>query len=138
MMLYRLVYRSESAADLSAAEISTLVRRAAEANGRLGVTGALLHADGQFIQALEGPADAVEALFERICADLRHRRVQLLEWVPVSDRSFAAWGMLEVEADARASAMLAGDGAPPDALLGLLKAGAMAARTWFRSGPPFP
>lgn len=98
-MLYRLVYRSR--ANLpeaeAPAEVARLVARARAANARVGITGALLLADGHFLQAIEGPLDALEALFERICSDFRHREVQLLEFAPAEDRLFSAWAMERVD-----------------------------------------
>lgn len=99
-MLYRLVYRSQSnlPADSADAEVEALVVRAKLANAAQGITGALLLVDGHFLQAIEGPLDALETLFERICSDLRHRDVQLLELAPAEERMFGAWAMEQVEA----------------------------------------
>ena len=52
--------------------------------------------DGLFVQALEGEAGKVEATFERICRDLRHRRVVLHDFSEAAERVFAGWAMVEV------------------------------------------
>lgn len=127
MMLYRLVYRSranlpEASAE---AEVADLVARARAANARIGITGALLHVDGQFLQAIEGPLEAVEALFEKICSDLRHRDVQLLELAPAEERLFGAWAMEQVgrhEDVVDRLPLSAGTAATSDATLALLRA----------------
>jgi hypothetical protein len=49
-----------------------------------------------FIQVLEGPVDAVEATFERICGDLRHRSVRLLELAVAEERVFGDWAMVQI------------------------------------------
>jgi Sensors of blue-light using FAD len=60
-------------------------------NRRDGVTGALIHDDKWFAQALEGPEAAVSATFERILRDPRHDDVRLIKMQPVAARLFGAW-----------------------------------------------
>lgn len=95
--LMRLLYRSEIALTEAGEALDRRIGEIAEQsrvnNRDVGVTGALMVAAGAFVQAVEGPPDAVEATFERICRDLRHRRVQLLELVEVEDRAFGEWAM---------------------------------------------
>ena len=89
--LFRLVYRSRSAVAGGAED----VRRAIEAvlavsrrrNAAAGVTGALMFTRLYFVQALEGPTAAVEATFDRICCDLRHTGVEVVECGPVLEPS---------------------------------------------------
>lgn len=100
MLIHRLLYRSEAALvgpqqDVDR-QVAAIIEAAHVANIRVGVTGALLFTSGVFIQALEGPLAAVEATFERICCDLRHRRVRLLEFIVADDRAFGEWAMVEV------------------------------------------
>lgn len=45
------------------------------------------------MQILEGPADAVEQTFRKICKDPRHHDVQLVEKVPIEVRSFGDFAM---------------------------------------------
>ncbi|GJE02216.1 BLUF domain-containing protein [Methylobacterium isbiliense] len=103
MPLHRLLYRSEvdlvgSAADVQQ-QIVEIVRSSEARNAADGLTGALLHTRGVFIQALEGPLSAIEATFERICCDLRHRRVELLELAQAEKRAFAEWSLARISAD---------------------------------------
>jgi hypothetical protein len=62
-------------------------------NRRDDVTGALIHDDKWFAQALEGPETMVSATFERILRDPRHSDVRLIKMQPVPARRFAAWWM---------------------------------------------
>lgn len=78
------------------ARVLAIVRRSQIANAEAGLTGALLFASGVFIQALEGPPDAVEKTFERICSDLRHRQVQLIDFALADQRVFEKWSMAAV------------------------------------------
>ncbi|MBE7183796.1 MAG: BLUF domain-containing protein [Methylobacterium mesophilicum] len=103
MPLHRLLYRSEPAlaglAEGVRLQVGAIVAQSAETNARNGLTGALLLTSDVFIQVLEGPAAALEATFERICRDMRHRRVRLLEIAAAEERVFAEWGMVCVEPD---------------------------------------
>lgn len=104
MSMHRLIYRSESVitgrvADIDA-EMQRIADRAARANAAAGVTGAMMRLSGQIFQVLEGPSDAVEAIFERICCDQRHVRLQLLEFSQIRERAFGNWQMALVHAPA--------------------------------------
>ena len=62
-------------------------------NARDQITG-MLYSDGQrFLQALEGPEDAVENAFKRIQRDTRHRAVVVLSRRTVQRREFGEWQM---------------------------------------------
>lgn len=70
-----------------------LLDQARRNNRRDGITG-LLYADKRrFLQAIEGPDAAVEALFARIQADPRHHAIVLLSCRPVQAREFGDWEM---------------------------------------------
>lgn len=98
MALYRLLYRSDIAITGPDIEnqINDIVHASARANADVGLTGALVASGGVFIQALEGPLPALEASFEKICCDLRHRHVQLIELAAAEDRIFLEWPMVRV------------------------------------------
>ena len=106
MSVTRLLYRSDSeltgsdrAVREAAFEIATAsaVRNASE-----GVTGALMFVGGVFVQLLEGEASTVEAVFERICRDRRHRRLQLLDYSHGEERAFGDRDMAAFEGNAQA------------------------------------
>jgi Sensors of blue-light using FAD len=69
------------------------------------VTGALMFAGGVFVQMLEGEAADVEVVFERICRDMRHRRLVLLDFSSADERMFEGWGMVAFEGDERVRAL---------------------------------
>lgn len=50
-----------------------------------------------FVQVLEGSAVDVTELFGRICADKRHRRVELITFEPAPERLFDEWGLRLVD-----------------------------------------
>ncbi len=53
----------------------------------------LLYSGGNILQALEGPAAAVDATFARVHADPRHRGVLMLYRGTAAERSFPDWAM---------------------------------------------
>jgi hypothetical protein len=90
--MLQLVYISTAAKD---AECGPILRTSRRNNGRDGITG-LLYADGvRFLQALEGPAEAVEAAYARIKGDPRHKAAVVLSKREVETREFGAWEMAE-------------------------------------------
>ncbi|WP_342152907.1 BLUF domain-containing protein [Methylorubrum sp. SB2] len=109
LTVHRLLYRSDmhltgSEADLRQ-EVAEIVRQSAARNAESNLTGALLHSRGVFIQVLEGPLPALETTFERICCDLRHRRVELLEFTQAAGRVFPEWSMTSVPTDGSAETL---------------------------------
>jgi acylphosphatase len=88
-----LIYVSSAVPPLSAADLVSLLKQSREKNARLGVTGMLLYKDGNIMQVLEGPDDAVRQLMATIAADKRHRGVlRLMEW-QIEQRHFQDWTM---------------------------------------------
>jgi hypothetical protein len=88
-MLLRIAYVSRAAAHIGAAETYEIVRGAHNRNQRNGLTGALLFADGHFVQVIEGDPFHVRHRFERIAADTRHEAVTLRLEQAVPERLFA-------------------------------------------------
>jgi hypothetical protein len=70
-----------------------MLKEANENNTKSGITGMLLYKDGQFMQVLEGPEEAVRATFRRIDKDPRHHGVMVLLKGPVEERRFPGWSM---------------------------------------------
>lgn len=94
--LHTLAYFSRNALaeqDDTTAEIERILDVARRNNHDQGITGALLYSDGCFAQVLEGPLSAVEAIFEKIELDARHRDVAILHFKPLEKRSFGEWSM---------------------------------------------
>lgn len=76
-----------------AAEIDRIVEVSARNNARVDVTGLLLVHDGWFLQALEGPMEAVLTTYGRIVNDPRHGDCKVLHAAQVGARSFPDWHM---------------------------------------------
>jgi len=92
--LHFLIYVSRASRPLSAADLDALRKQAAQTNRSAGISGCLLHQDGEFMQMLEGPREALFALFERIRADGLHTEIKLVIEAPAVSRVFYDWGMV--------------------------------------------
>ena len=71
----------------------TVLAAATRNNPALDITGALLYSGGYFCQAIEGPVDNIEELFEAIQMDDRHCEVTVLHFEPIEERGFSDWSM---------------------------------------------
>jgi hypothetical protein len=101
MKLIHCIYCSASAnSNLSPAELEELLATCRSNNAAAGITGMLLYRAGSFFQVLEGDRTAIEALFEKIYIDKRHRRVIKIIVEPIAERAFAAWTMGHSQATA--------------------------------------
>ena len=92
-MLIRLTYASRSTGALGPSDVKDIVRTSQRNNARLGITGALLLADGIFLQCLEGDLPSVNALYHRIVMDSRHREPAILNFTEIDTRLHGAWSM---------------------------------------------
>lgn len=114
--LLRLVYASRSSlpnAESSAGihpEIARILMQSRRNNPRKGLVGALYYSNGIFFQCLEGPASEVEALYQRLPYDPRHRDLKVLARQPIEVLSFAGWSMKHVPNAAEVQALLARHG----------------------------
>ena len=88
-----LTYLSTATMPFSPADLSDLLASTRERNHADGLTGVMLYAGGHFIQTLEGPEFAVDATFERIGRDTRHRDVYIALREEIATRAFPDWSM---------------------------------------------
>jgi hypothetical protein len=91
--MLQLVYTSAATRRFDEAALATLLERARARNHALGITGMLLHHQGTFLQVLEGPEAAVEALYAKIGADPRHKNAMVLQRRTIEERDFGDWEM---------------------------------------------
>jgi len=91
--LFRMAYVSTASRLFDSAELRQMLKEANERNKKTGVTGMLLYKDGQFMQVLEGEAEAVTATFSRISTDPRHHGIMVLVKGAVQERRFPNWSM---------------------------------------------
>jgi len=107
-MLVRLMYASRASAHIGADDLAAILRVSKANNPATGVTGVLCFclSSGVFMQVLEGGRDSVNALYNRITRDKRHRDPTLLSYDEIGQRSFAGWSMGQVNMDRLNAALL--------------------------------
>jgi hypothetical protein len=91
--LLSIVYASTATVPFSELDLALLLAVSRANNEPHGLTGLLLHRDGQFMQALEGPERSVRTTLARIAADPRHTGVWTLAEEPIAERRFGSWAM---------------------------------------------
>ncbi|MCA3210928.1 MAG: BLUF domain-containing protein [Burkholderiales bacterium] len=95
-MLVRLLYASRLADGAGAEVVEAIVSQSRENNPANGITGVLCYAGDVFMQVLEGGRAPVNALYNRIARDERHRQVMLLHYEEITERRFGGWTMGQV------------------------------------------
>ena len=93
MALIQLIYLSSLTDIKMEHEIGKILESSVRHNQEDGITGMLLYANGNFMQVLEGEAEAVEKTYARICADPRHYDIVNLIREPITERQFSQWSM---------------------------------------------
>lgn len=91
--MFQLVYISTARAPLAQTAIASILASSRRNNARQGVTGLLVAGGRRFLQALEGPEQAVLDTYARIKADPRHHALVLLAGRSVDERAFGSWSM---------------------------------------------
>lgn len=89
-----LLYVSELADEASPSVVGAIAKAARANNAQLGISGMLIFDGGRFAQLLEGPAEAVDHLLEKLEADRRHVHLRVLSMREHDARAhFASWGL---------------------------------------------
>lgn len=91
--IFQIIYISSANDELTEDALLKLLASSQQRNASRGITGILLHSDGNIIQVIEGPREAVETLYVKIAADLRHRGVTLVARKAVLQRDFPDYKM---------------------------------------------
>ncbi|OYX22544.1 MAG: hypothetical protein B7Z10_13085 [Rhodobacterales bacterium 32-66-7] len=97
MNLTRLVYSSRQVG-VDTKALDGIMQSSRANNSRDHVTGALVVAEGTFMQLLEGSRSAIGQCFVRIMKDPRHDDIQIVSCGDVTRRLFHDWSMHLVEA----------------------------------------
>src|SRR5512135_2021530 len=92
-MLVRLVYASRAVDNVSQEQLRNILLQSKTNNPESGITGVLCSGGPIFLQCLEGGRMQVNALYNQIAADPRHRDVVILSYEEISERKFANWSM---------------------------------------------
>ena len=90
-MIRRIGYVSRPVPGLALVEIARIVSVCRARNNAANVLGVLLFTGLDFAQVLEGPSDAVASVWQKICADARHRDLVTLFDEHASTMWFGDW-----------------------------------------------
>ena len=91
-MLIRIIYVSH-AGSLLPLDLKDILATARKNNPLLGITGAMCFIDGDYLQCLEGEAEVLDVLYQKIEKDDRHAAPKLLQRSAISERVFPKWAM---------------------------------------------
>jgi ABC-type tungstate transport system permease subunit len=89
--LISLIFVSAEKHPMGSRDLEQLFRTSHTNNSRRNVTGALLYADGSFMELLEGEKSVIDKLFRKIEQDARHHFVMLIDRSPLQEREFSSW-----------------------------------------------
>jgi hypothetical protein len=107
-MIYQVIYSSESTTPMQTDDLEELLEQARANNITNGITGALIYADGVFLQILEGDKTNVQHLLAKIRRDLRHETITVLRESEIPSATFGSWKMAFVSATREQVARWAG------------------------------
>lgn len=88
-----IIYISSAVRPFSDDELAACLAQYREKNDRLEITGILLYKDGDFMQLIEGPEEAVRSLAKTIYGDPRHHGIIQLIERKTAAREFEDWSM---------------------------------------------
>lgn len=77
-------------------EVARILVQSRRNNQRRKVVGGLYYADGSFFQCIEGRAEDVDALYDTIAEDRRHRDLLVLSRREIPAPAFGEWAMKHV------------------------------------------
>ena len=60
------------------------------------ITGVLFFQNQTFLQAVEGPADKIDDLVQRLSSDKRHHHMEILVQTEIQQRYFPDWNMATI------------------------------------------
>lgn len=86
--LEALLYRSRIVDRIGPLHMLLLVERARQANRACGITGQLIYTDHNFLQYVEGPPAAIDALWRKFEHDPRHYDIELIARFPLARRRY--------------------------------------------------
>lgn len=92
-MLVRLTYASRASHSVSAELIREVLDSSQRNNPGKGLTGILCCNANTFLQALEGPRSEVNALYNRLADDNRHKDLTILDYEEISMRRYSSCSM---------------------------------------------
>jgi len=93
MNVHQILYVSKAVRELSDDEVGRIAEVSRQNNAKKNISGLLMFQAGIFLQLLEGDAEAVEDLYQKIAQDPRHGHVTKIFSIDNNERMFAGWSM---------------------------------------------
>jgi hypothetical protein len=90
------LYVSRAVGPQTTTTTASLLAEAEAHNRAHAITGVLCQGQGLYLQVLEGERGAVNRLYARIVADVRHRDVEMLHLEEITQRRYPDWSMAHV------------------------------------------
>ena len=97
MSTFQLLYFSTATSPPTKQDMDDILETSRINNAKLEISGVLLYEYRHFMQVLEGGKEEVQALFQVIAEDPRHRDLVLVYETEIDDRNFAGWAMAHYE-----------------------------------------
>ena len=91
--MYFILYTSGASEQCSSEDINSILEVSRRNNPSNSVTGLLIYKKPSFLQYLEGPEQAVTALYEKIKNDKRHSSIETIKDREIDARVFPDWEM---------------------------------------------
>lgn len=91
--LYQIMYVSSARPELTEDALHEILSAAQTNNAKRGISGILLHSDGNLLQLIEGSESQVNLLFDKISQDTRHDKLLVLYRQQVKTRDFPDFKM---------------------------------------------
>ncbi|OKS84869.1 BLUF domain-containing protein [Mucilaginibacter polytrichastri] len=88
-----LIYMSSATELMNNEQLFELLTVSRKNNTDRNLTGMLLYGEGAFVQVLEGEADILDATYETIKADKRHKNIIQIISGNMEKRNFQNWSM---------------------------------------------
>ena len=95
--MYELIYCSSSSNDINSDDLKNILNTARTFNTKNDITGCLVYYKNEFVQILEGEKSMVQALYNNIIKDKRHKNTILVAQGEKVKRSFDNWSMAYYE-----------------------------------------
>ncbi|AWW74293.1 hypothetical protein CD351_07615 [Erythrobacter sp. KY5] len=89
----QVTYESEASPGLGADDVFDIISKSVRNNGDSGLSGFLIFAHNRFFQVIEGPAQGITDLMDRLSKDARHHSITILDERTVDKLSFSRWRM---------------------------------------------
>lgn len=120
-MLFHCIYTSVETHPLASEEVTQIIEHSRKSNVKHNLTGVLLHVGNTFFQVLEGSAEELSELYDKILKDPRHTQITRIIFEAIPRRYFAGSSMsLTTMSPAELSTLL---DSPDDDAKNLLLAG---------------